>query len=70
MKRPKFQQRHYEVLAEILREEKDGDNSMETFVTVHNIADQMSDYFERDNIHFDRERFLIACDVYIEEDDE
>ena len=52
----KFQQRHYETIAQLLQ------NAVALGGTVTDVIDAFALTFERDNYLFDRDRFLRACE--------
>ena len=62
MKRPMFQQRHYEAVATVMRHERlqvppyyEGRQQWEA------VMFGMTNLFEEDNLHFSREKFESAC---------
>jgi hypothetical protein len=59
---PKFQRRHYEVIAEIFAED---DRQSPLFDSEERLrlAMKFAQVFTRDNPRFDRARFLFACGV-------
>ena len=54
----KFQQRHYEAIADALRELRQRDS----VVWPYGVVAQLVRLFEADNPRFDRERFERACE--------
>lgn len=58
---PKFQRRHYEAIAEVLREVRES-QQIPAFelASVHLVAAKCAEVFARDNPRFVRAKFLIA----------
>ncbi len=62
-KQLRFQRRHYEAIAEVLRVADGQPETMESEIrlqTIREITRELSDMFARDNPNFDRERFALA----------
>lgn len=56
---PKFNRRHYEAIAKVIRE-TDTD-----YACILTVANDLADMFKEDNPNFDRKRFLKAADIEI-----
>ena len=56
---------HYEAIAEIVKESWDYDSCGQTMsrVCYNRISKRLADYFTRDNLRFNRQKFLDACGV-------
>lgn len=66
----RFQKRHYEAIAEVIRAIAGEDTSRDLFVqgkriVMRDVADAFAAHFERDNTRFDRARFIAACGFQI-----
>lgn len=60
----KFQQRHYEAIAQAIQDEKASyviKGAQLRIDTLQSFAESLAGIFARDNSHFDRDRFLRAC---------
>lgn len=62
-----FTRQNYKAIAEIIKGQKEfadayGDKQF-TIQRIFNIAIRLADYFAEDNPRFDREKFLVACEL-------
>lgn len=65
---PKYNSRHYEDLAEFLKEDYPGDIGLaltpfQLEESKRRVAQRLADRLAADSPHFDREKFLEACGV-------
>ena len=60
-----FTKQHYKAIAGIVEQNahKAEIDQTESFWIVANIARDLADYFTKDNLQFDRDRFLVACGI-------
>ena len=62
---PKFQRRHYEAIAEVLKDVRDSADTLQLFppeiAALNGIITKTAEVFRRDNPRFDRDRFISAC---------
>lgn len=58
---PKFEKRHYDCVAEVLRRAGEEATVPEAQAIVHFMCNRFSELFARDNDRFDRPRFEAAC---------
>ena len=56
----KFQRRHYEAIAKVLRSEFNGGLECE-FITLLIVMDKLVEMFAEDNPAFDSDKFIRAC---------
>lgn len=55
--------KHFEVIAEILRDQHVGDPNTHDYLVIYDTAHDLAGYFATENPNFDRERFLKAAGV-------
>jgi hypothetical protein len=64
MSKPKFERRHYIAIAELLRNQIPDDGSVANHKFWARIREAMADMFADDNDHFNRPRFMDACEPH------
>ena len=55
--------KHFEVIAEILRQQHGGDPNTCDYLVIYDTAHDLAEYFAIENPNFNRERFLKAAGV-------
>lgn len=57
---------HYEAIAQIIRQNKPAPNEHGHYIITH-IAEELADFFRRDNNRFNETKFLVACGTHKED---
>lgn len=59
----KFSKKTYELVAEEIAAQAFNNGHPDVMITLANLANHFANQFEKDNVMFDRKRFLKACGV-------